>query len=76
MKKTINDLHVMLVRIEERQKHIADSVIKIHGWQEEHEKKDEARFSSLNRYAASIATVSAFIGMAASYVWKKFTGES
>ncbi len=72
--KTLNDLHVMLARIEERQIIIVDDIKRSREWQEKHEEKDEERFAGLNKYAASIALVAGFLGAAASYIWNKITG--
>lgn len=52
-------------------------------WQTSHEKKDSEHFGKLhdringmNKYAASIAAVSAFIGAGATWIWKKATGQA
>lgn len=72
--KTLNDLHVMLARIEERQINVVESLKIINIWQEKHEEKDEERFAGLNKYAASIALVAGFLGAGGSYIWNKIMG--
>ncbi len=76
-----HDLHIMLVRIEERQKSVIDGqadivhkLDKVTIWQDTHEKRDEERFNSLNKYAASVAMIGAAIGAGASYLYKKVMG--
>lgn len=76
MQITNHDLHVMLTRIEERQKTIAEKVDLANRWQAEHEKKDEERFNSLNKYAASIAIVSSAITAGLAYLWNMITGKA
>jgi hypothetical protein len=72
--KILNDLHVMIARIDERLLNITEKLEDAKEWQEEHEERDEERFSNLNAYAASVALVSGFIGACGSYLWKKIGG--
>lgn len=65
------DLQVLLARIEERQIAVVDKLDNITARQKEHEEKDEKRFESLNRYAASISIVSAFVGALFTYGYNK-----
>lgn len=75
MKITNHDLHIMLTRIEERQKTNTSKIDTILDWQVSHEEKDEQRFGSLNKYAASVAIVAASIGAFGSFLWDKLTGK-
>lgn len=77
------DLHVMLARIEERQVFVIEKVDGIKNWQETHQTNDTKQFkelndniNSMNKYAASIATVAGFIGAGAVYAWNYLTGRA
>ena len=59
---TNSDLHIMLVRIEERQKTVVDKLDGVTQWQTRHEEKDEKRFGDLNKYGRSIAIVASIFG--------------
>ena len=74
-KPTGHDLHIMLTRIEERQIAVVDKLDNIIKRQQEHELKDEERFTDLNRYAASIAIVSSAIGFGVMYIYNKITAK-
>lgn len=71
---TNEDLHIMLVRIEERQIFVVEKLDTIVARQKEHEEKDDKRFDSLNKYATSVGIVAGSIGWGIAYAWKKITG--
>lgn len=71
-----NDLILLLGEMKGDIKSVLDKLETISKRQETHEKNDEERFESLNKYAASIAIVSSAIGWAASYVWNRLSGKA
>lgn len=73
---TNHDLHVMLVEIKGDVRSLVDKANSNLAWQKEHERKDEERFSNLNRYAASVAIVASGIGACGMWIWSKITGQS
>lgn len=73
---TNQDLHVMLARIEERQISLIEKMNLSVIWQNEHERKDEERFSKLNKYAASVAVIASSIGACGAWLWNRLTGSS
>lgn len=75
-KITNHDLHIILVGIEKDIKVICKQVDAAEKWQKEHEEKDEARFASLNKYAASIAIVASAVGAVFASLWEKITGQA
>jgi len=69
------DLAVMIARLEEQLKPIVKMGEDTVEWQKEHERKDELRFANLNKYAASVAIVSSFIGAGCTWLYEKMTGK-
>lgn len=70
-----NDLILLLGEMKSDIKTILKSQTELIGRQEIHEKKDDDRFASLNRYAASIAIVASGITYGVQYLYHKLTGK-
>jgi len=62
------DLHLMLLEMNFHLKALIKKADATISWQKDHEKKDEVRFRSLERFGKSIAIVSAFISAVVTYI--------
>lgn len=73
MKITNHDLHLKIVQIDEKLDWIIKATESGINWQITHDKKDDDRFNSLNRFGISIAIVSTFCGAVGTWLWQKIT---
>ena len=78
-----DSLGTMIARIEERQIHIAESMVEMKDTFKAHTENDSKEFgairkeiSSMNRYAASVAVVSGALGVGLTLGWKFIKGLS